>query len=165
MSRLEQSGGMNFGKSAEITRDELKFTKFIGKLRRRFSCTFDDILKTQLVLKGVITEADWEDIKEQLQYNFASDVYYTESKEQEILRSRVEVLNGVAPYMGTLFSKSYVQKKILKLTDDEIADIDEEIAGKSAEDHLVGDSLEAHRNREHQIAMQQPIDEQPSEGE
>ena len=166
MSRLEAQSGLNFGRTAEITRDELKFTKFIAKLRRRFSTIFDDVLKTQLVLKGVITEADWEDIREQLQYTFASDVYYTESKEQEILRSRVEVLNGVAPYMGTLYSKSYVQKNILKLTDKEISDIADEIAEVPEEEHMVGDSLEAHREREHQKDMSgEPNEEQTSEGE
>jgi len=166
MSRLEAQSGLNFGRTAEITRDELKFTKFIAKLRRRFSTIFDDVLKTQLVLKGVITEADWEDIREQLQYTFASDVYYTESKEQEILRSRVEVLNGVAPYMGTLYSKSYVQKNILKLTDKEISDIADEIAEVPEEEHMVGDSLEAHREREHQKDMSgEPDEEQTSEGE
>tara|TARA_B110000914_G_scaffold217450_1_gene223567 strand:- start:787 stop:1620 length:834 start_codon:yes stop_codon:yes gene_type:complete len=166
MSRLEAQSGLNFGRTAEITRDELKFTKFIAKLRRRFSTIFDDVLKTQLVLKGVITEADWEDIREQLQYTFASDVYYTESKEQEILRSRVEVLNGVAPYMGTLYSKSYVQKNILKLTDKEISDIADEIAEVPDEEHMVGDSLEAHREREHQKDMSgEPDEEQTSEGE
>jgi hypothetical protein len=127
VSRLEQQGGLNFGRSAEINRDELKFTKFIAKMRRRFSHLFDDLLKTQLILKGVITEDDWMDIKEDIRYIFASDAYYTESKDQEILRSRVEVLNGVAPFVGQYFSKEYVQKQILRLTEDEIKQIDSEI--------------------------------------
>lgn len=132
VSRLEQQGGLNFGRSAEINRDELKFTKFISKLRRRFSVLFDDILKTQLVLKGIITEDDWLDIKEDIRYIFASDAYYTESKEQEILRSRIEVLNGVAPFVGQFFSKEYVQKEVLRMTDEQMTTIDGEI-NKEAE--------------------------------
>jgi len=127
VSRLEQQAGLNFGRSAEINRDELKFTKFIAKLRRRFSSLFDDLLKTQLILKGIITEDDWGDIRQDLKYHFASDAYYTESKEQEILRSRIEVLNGVAGYVGQFFSKEYVQKEILRMSDEDVARIDGEI--------------------------------------
>jgi ferredoxin len=127
VSRLEQQAGLNFGRSAEINRDELKFTKFIAKLRRRFSSLFDDLLKTQLILKGIITEDDWSDIRQDLKYHFASDAYYTESKEQEILRSRIEVLNGVAGYVGQFFSKEYVQKEILRMSDEDVARIDGEI--------------------------------------
>jgi hypothetical protein len=134
MSRLEaQQSGINFGRSAEISRDELKFTKFIAKLRRRFSAMFDDLLKTQLILKGIITEDDWPMIRDQIQYKFASDAYYTESKEQEILRSRIEVLNGMAGYVGQYFSKEYVQKEILKMRDDEIDLINQQIEGEAQE--------------------------------
>ena len=86
-----------------------------------------DLLKTQLLLKGVITEDDWESIKDDIDYEFATDAYYTESKEQEILRSRVEVLNGVAAYIGTFFSKRYIQKNVLMLTDEEIDTIETEL--------------------------------------
>ena len=124
ISRQQQQSGLNFGRAAEINRDEWKFTKFIARLRRRFSLIFDDLLKTQLILKGIITEADWETIKYKIQYNYATDAYYTESKEQQILQSRIEILNGMANYIGSLYSKEYVQKNILKLTDDEIAEIE-----------------------------------------
>ena len=126
MSRLEQQTGLNFGRAAEINRDEWKFTKFIAKLRRRFSLLFDDLLKTQLILKGIITEADWEKIKYNIKYVYATDAFYTESKEQQILQSRVEILQGVAPFIGTMYSKEYVQKNILKLSDDEIDEIKKE---------------------------------------
>jgi hypothetical protein len=132
ISRLEGAQqGLNFGRSAEISRDELKFTKFIAKLRRRFSAMFDDLVKTQLILKGIITEDDWPSIRDGLQYKYASDAYYTESKEQEILRSRVEVLNGLSNYVGEYFSKEYVQKEILKMRDDEIDAINKQIEGES----------------------------------
>ena len=127
VSRLEQQAGLNFGRSAEINRDELKFTKFIAKLRRKFGTMFDDLLRTQLVLKNIITEEDWKSIKDDLYYEFAQDAYYAESKNQEILRSRVEVLNGMSAYMGTLFSKSYIQKQVLMLTDEEVEQIDMEL--------------------------------------
>ena len=126
MSRLEQQTGLNFGRAAEINRDEWKFTKFIAKLRRRFSLLFDDLLKTQLILKGIITESDWEKIRYNIKYVFATDAFYTESKEQQILQSRVEILQGVAPFIGTMYSKEYVQKNILKLSDDEIDEIKKE---------------------------------------
>jgi hypothetical protein len=124
VSRMQQQSGLNFGRAAEINRDEWKFTKFIAKLRRRFSLLFDDLLKTQLILKGIITEADWNLIKNNIEYKYATDAYYTESKEQQIIQSRVEILNGMANYIGTLYSKEYVQKNILKLTDDDIAQIE-----------------------------------------
>jgi len=127
VSRLEQQAGLNFGRSAEINRDELKFTKFVSRLRRKFGVMFDDLLKTQLLLKNIITEEDWTDIKDDLLYKFAQDAYYTESKNQEILRSRVEVLNGMASYIGTLFSKSYVQREVLMLTDEEIQQIENDL--------------------------------------
>jgi hypothetical protein len=127
VSRLEQQAGLNFGRSAEINRDELKFSKFVSRLRRKFGVMFDDLLKTQLILKNIITEEDWIDIKDDLMYDFAQDAYYTESKNQELLRSRVEVLNGMSSYVGTLFSKTYIQKKVLMLTDEEIESIEKDL--------------------------------------
>lgn len=128
ISRLQQQGGLNFGRASEINRDEWKFTKFIAKLRRRFSQLFDNLLKTQLILKGIIKEEDWNQIKELIQYRYATDAFYTESKEQQILQSRIEILNGVANYIGSMYSKEYVQKEILKLSDEEIAEIEKQIA-------------------------------------
>jgi DNA-dependent RNA polymerase auxiliary subunit epsilon len=129
ISRMQQQSGLNFGRAAEINRDEWKFTKFVAKLRRRFSLIFDDLLKTQLILKGIITEDDWEKMKDDIRYEYATDAYYTESKEQQILQSRIEILNGMANYVGTLYSKEYVQKNILKLSNDEIMQI--ELANKA----------------------------------
>lgn len=150
VSRLEQQAGLNFGRSAEINRDELKFSKFVSRLRRKFGAMFDDLLKTQLILKGVITEDDWSNIKDDLMYEFAQDAYYTESKNQEILRSRVEVLNGMSSYIGSLFSKSYVQRKVLMLTDEEIEQIDKDL--KSEQPFITQD-------QEHQMMMTQQTQE------
>jgi len=127
VSRMQQQGGLNFGRAAEITRDELKFTKFVGKLRRQFSQIFSDLLKTQLLLKGVMTEQDWKELADDIEYRFAQDAYYTESKEQEILRSRVELTTQMDPYLGKYVSKSFIQKKILRLSEEEISEMNKEI--------------------------------------
>jgi hypothetical protein len=97
---------------------------------------FDDLLKTQLILKGVISEDDWSEIRDGIRYVYASDAYYTESKEQEILRSRVEVLNGLSNYVGEYFSKEYVQKEILKMREEDINLINKQIEGEAAEGDL-----------------------------
>jgi hypothetical protein len=146
VSRLEQSAGLNFGRSAEINRDELKFAKFVAKLRRKFSTMFEDLLKTQLVLKNIMTEEDWNDIKDTIIYNFSQDAYYTESKNQEIMRSRFEVLQGASSFIGSLFSKEYVQKNILMLTDEQLEEINMQM------------QVEAPfktQDQEHQMDMQQ----------
>ena len=132
ISRLQQQAGLNFGRAAEITRDELKFTKFIGKLRRQFSLMFADLLKTQLILKGIITEQDWVQMADDVEYVFAQDAYYTESKEQEILRSRVELIAQVDPYLNKYVSKSYIQKKIMRLSEEEISAMDSEMKANLA---------------------------------
>ena len=156
VSRLEQQAGLNFGRAAEINRDELKFTKFVSKLRKKFSIMFDDLLKTQLVLKNIMTEEDWKDIKDVVQYKFAQDAYYTESKNQEILRSRFEVLQGASSYIGSLFSKEYVQKEILMLTDEQLEEINMQL--QMEEPFMTQD-------QEHEMAMQQQTAGEEDTGE
>ena len=112
MSRLEASTGMNFGRAAEITRDELKFGKFVDKLRKKFNELFQDVLRTQLILKGIMTNSDWNEIKEDINYIYAQDRYYSELKDAENLRNRVDVLNQMAPFIGIYFSQEYVMKKV-----------------------------------------------------
>lgn len=126
ISRLQQQAGLNFGRAAEITRDELKFTKFVGKLRRQFAQIFQDILKTQLILKGVLTEQDWLAIVDDIEYVFTQDAYYAESKDQEILRSRIELMSQLSGFDGKYVSKNYIQKKVLRFSDEEIAQIEKE---------------------------------------
>ena len=133
ISRLQQQAGLNFGRAAEITRDELKFTKFIGKLRRQFSQVFSDLLKTQLILKGVLTEQDWKEMYNDVEYRFAQDAYYTESKEQEIIRSRAELVGQMDPFVGKYVTKKYVQKNILRFTDEEIEDMEKEMEAMAPE--------------------------------
>jgi hypothetical protein len=116
------------GRAAEITRDELKFTKFVARLRKRFTGVFNDILKTQLVLKGIITIEDWGRIKEHIQYTFLKDGYFAELKNAEILRERLSLAQEVSPYVGKYYSIDYIRKKVLRQSDEDIIEIDNQIA-------------------------------------
>lgn len=127
VSRMQPQTGLNFGRVAEVTRDELKFAKFVSRLRKKFNDLFNDVLRTQLILKGIITQADWEILQEGIQYQYAQDQYFQELKEAETMRNRIDLLNQVQPYVGFYFSKKYVQRNILRLSDDDIEDMDEEI--------------------------------------
>ena len=127
ISRMESENGFNLGRSAEITRDELKFTKFVQRLRKRFTQLFHDILKTQLVLKGIMTIEDWSNIKEHIQYDYLKDGYFAELKNAEILRERLNLVNEVSPYIGKYFSVEYVRKNVLRQSDEDILDIDNQI--------------------------------------
>ena len=127
-SRLEtDQNGFNMGRQAEITRDELKFFRFIERLRKKFGELFMDIMKTQLLLKGVITKEDWEYIQPMIRFDFRKDSYFTEAKENEILTNRLNLVNTADPYLGKYFSKAYIQKHILRLSEEEIADIAQQV--------------------------------------
>ena len=123
ISRLEAEQNFSLGRTTEITRDELKFTKFIGRLRKKFTPLFNDILKTQLVLKGVINIEEWSSIKEHIQYDFMMDVHFAELKDAELLREKLDQLGAVESYIGTFFSKEWVYKNVLKMTDYEVKEM------------------------------------------
>ena len=127
MSRMEAEQSFSLGRSTEITRDELKFSKFVQRLRKKFSALFHDILRSQLILTGVIAEEEWDKIKEHIQYDFLQDGHFAELRDTEILRERLDMLGQVEPYVGNFFSKTWVQKNILRQTDDEIEEIFKEI--------------------------------------
>jgi len=127
ISRLESEGGFNLGRSTEITRDEIKFGKFVQRLRKKFSELFQDLLKTQLLLKGIITTEDWEKIKEYLIYDFQDDNHFFELKDMELMKERIETLNAVNEFVGTYYSVEYVRRYILKQSDTEIEAIDKQI--------------------------------------
>ena len=127
ISRLESEGGFNMGKSTEITRDEIKFAKFIQRLRKKFSELFQDLLKTQLILKGIITPEDWDHIKEFIIYDFQNDNHFQELKEMEILQERLALLQVVNDYVGTYYSTEYVRRYVLRQSDTEIEEIDRQI--------------------------------------
>ena len=127
VSRLEDEGGFNLGKSTEITRDEIKFAKFIQRLRKKFSELFQDLLKTQLILKGIITAEDWDTVKEYVIYDFQDDNHFQELKEMEILQERLTVLQTMNDYVGTYYSTEYVRRYVLRQSDTEIEEIDKQI--------------------------------------
>ena len=135
-SRLEASQGFNLGRSTEITRDELKFTKFVQRLRKKFTELFNDILKTQLILKAVITDEDWHLLKDFVQYDFLQDGHFAELKESEMLMERLRVADSMRDYVGKYFSVEYVRKNVLRQTDREIADIDKQIK-KEIDDGII----------------------------
>ena len=131
ISRLEAENSFSIGRSDNITRDELKFTKFVQKLRKKFCVLFMDILKTQLVLKGVIAIEEWDKMKEHTQFDFMQDGHFTELKNAEILQNRLDMLGQIESYVGTYFSKEYVKKNVLRMNDEEIEEIEQQIKDES----------------------------------
>ena len=127
VSRLETSAGFNIGRASEITRDELKFTKFVQRLRKKFTELFNDILRTQLILKGIINEDDWYTMRDTIQYDFLQDGHFAELKQTEMLRERLALANEMRDYIGKFYSVQYVRKSVLKQNDREIEDIDIQI--------------------------------------
>jgi len=126
-SRLGGTGGFNLGRSSEILRDEIKFTKFVGRMRKRFSQLFMDMLKTQLILKNIVTPEDWKILSDHIQFDYVYDNHFAELKEAELIQNRLNVLAVAEPYVGKYFSVDYVRRVILKQTDSEIVEIDEQI--------------------------------------
>jgi hypothetical protein len=124
---MEVQSGFNLGRSSEITRDEVKFYKFIERLRNKFSYLFMDILKKQCLLKGIMTLDDWNRIYYDIRFDYSTDSYFNELKENEIMREKVEMLSVLGNFAGSLFSNKYIRKKILKQTDEEIAEMDKEM--------------------------------------
>jgi hypothetical protein len=133
----QQQQGFSLGKSSEITRDELKFTKFVQRLRNKFSTLFDDLLRIQLVLKRVCNEEEWKQFKEEIYYDYLKDNNFTELKEAELITNRILLLQYVDPFVGRYYSKEWVRKNVLKLTDEDITEIDEQIATEQAQEPQV----------------------------
>ena len=127
LTRMEVQTGFNLGRSSEITRDEVKFFKFIERLQNKFSSLFMDLLRKQCILRGVMTQEDWDKNYQDMKIMFSKDSYFTDLKENEIMRERVDMLNTLGNYNGTFFSTKYIRKNILRQTDDEIAKMDQEI--------------------------------------
>jgi len=123
-SRMDGEGGFNLGRSSEILRDEVKFSKFVSRLRKRFSYMFNDMLKTQLILKNIITPEDWNIMEEHIQYDFLYDNHFAELKDAELLNERLSMVQVAEPYVGKYFSQDYLRRKILRQTDQEIIEQD-----------------------------------------
>jgi hypothetical protein len=137
-SRMDGEGGFNLGRSSEILRDEVKFSKFVARLRKRFSSMFSDMLKTQLILKNIITPEDWKMMEEHIQYDFLYDNHFAELKDAELLNERLNMVQVAEPYVGKYFSQDYVRRKILRQTDEEILEQDK-IIKKEIKDGTIPD--------------------------
>ena len=134
MNRLEQEQQFSLGRATEISRDELKFQKFIDRIRNRFANLFYDILKKQLIMKSIITEEDWQQWNNKLNIDFLRDNHFAELKEAELLREKIQTLDQISQYVGDYFSKEYVQKHVLMLDDDQIDKMEKEIAAAQQQD-------------------------------
>jgi len=134
ISRLETETAFAIGRATEISRDEVKFSRFIDRLRIKFSRLFDDILKTQLILKNIVTEDDWKKSKEYISYDFQKDGHFVELKEAEILRERINTLEQMDQFVGKYYSEQWIRKNVLRQSEAEIADIDKEIEATGGDD-------------------------------
>ena len=137
-SRIGGDGGFNLGRSSEILRDEVKFSKFVSRLRKRFSYMFSDMLRTQLILKNIITPEDWAKMDEHIQYDFLYDNHFAELKDAELLNERLNMVQVAEPYVGKYFSQDYIRRKVLRQTDIEIVEQDQLIK-KEIEQGLIPD--------------------------
>ena len=141
ISRMDGDGGFNLGRSSEILRDEVKFSKFVSRLRKRFSYMFNDMLKTQLLLTNVITPEDWEIMEEHIQYDFLYDNHFSELKEAELFNERLAMVAVAEPYVGKYFSQDYVRRKVLRQTTEEIKEQDD-IIDQEIKDGIIPDPAE-----------------------
>ena len=160
-SRLQSDSGFSLGREAEITRDELKFSKFIQRLRNQFTSFFDQILKTQLVLKGIIKIEDWDKFRPMIQYKWAEDSYYRETKNSEILLGRLGLLREVSEYAGRYFSMDYIKREVLQMTDEEVREMEKAIAAE-----VKGEKLSPQTTMEfgiHGPQMEEPPPEEPQQ--
>ena len=148
-TRLDAGGGFNLGRSSEILRDELKFTRFVGRLRKRFSQIFIDMLKTQLILKNIVTPEDWNKLADHIQFDFLYDNHFSDLKKNEILNDKLAVIAAIEPYLGKYFSVEYVRKTVLGQSDSEMLDIDKQIK-KEIKDGVLPDP--------NAMMMQPPMD-------
>ena len=133
VSRLDSQTTFSLGRATEITRDELKFSKFIDRLRSKFSVLFDELMSRQLALKGICSLDEWEELKEKIHYDFLKDNNFIELKESDLMNSRLQLMTQIDPYVGTYFSKAWVKKHVLHLNEEDIEKMDEEIAVEQAE--------------------------------
>jgi hypothetical protein len=161
LSRMMGESGFNMGRSAEITRDEVKFNKFIERLRHRFSSLFLDILRTQVILKGIMSEEDWNRIAQDITFTFNRDSYFAELKDNDILRERLDIIAAVTPYIGKFFSNDYVRKYFLKQSEEDILEIDAQINREMQK------QIEAQEMQQYQqmLAGEDPEQEQEQEQE
>jgi hypothetical protein len=160
-SRLEQTqgGGMvGIGRTTEVTRDELRFNKFINKLRNKFSQIFDNALQIQLVLKGICTKEEWEKFKEDIYYDYKKDNNFTELRESDLLQQRVGILNLVEPYVGKYFSREWVKRNVLKFTDEEMQEMQKQIDAEPPPVDLNAPPQDQMQDQDQQQEESPPVD-------
>jgi len=162
-SRLESDSSFNVGRSAEITRDEVKFQKFVVRLRKKFSDLFLDLLKTQLVLKGVCSLDEWDDMKEHVQFDFVADNYFSELKEQEIMNARMALLQQMDPFVGRYFSVEYMRRQILRQADAEYNELDKQMEKEIAEGKVMDPMAMPQMEHEQMALSLQPPEPDPAE--
>jgi hypothetical protein len=134
ITRMESEGQFNLGRTSEVTRDELKFTRFIERLRARFTHLFDNLLEIQLVLKGVINRKQWKELRDNLYYDFPHDSYFTELKNAEVLTERMRLMGEVEQYVGKFYSLDWVRKNVLQMSEEEIRDMDKQIKREESDE-------------------------------
>jgi len=135
-TRMDAENQFNLGRTSEITRDEIKFSKFITRLRNKFTDIFDGLLEIQLVLKGVTTRAEWQEMKNQIYYDFKNDNHFEELKGNEVISERLRIANDIDPLIGKYFSLHWVRKNVLRMTEEEIQQIDREIRAESPDSDM-----------------------------
>jgi len=143
VTRMEADNQFNLGRASEITRDELKFNKFIMRLRNRFSELFDEILEIHLALKGITTRAEWQEMKQEVYYDFMEDNHFTELKETEIMTERLRLLGDIDQYVGKYFSEEWVRKNVLRMSEDDIEDIEKQIDQEGGDESDSEDEVDA----------------------
>ena len=136
MSRLQQSQGFSIGRSTEITRDEVKFNKFVVRLRKKFATLFKEALRVQLVAKNIITPEEWDDIEQDMRFDYLEDNHFSELKDAEVLQNRLQMLQQIEPYVGQYYSKDWVRKHVLNMNDQEVASIQKEIEAETEEHYM-----------------------------
>jgi hypothetical protein len=136
VSRLEADSGFSLGRESEITRDELLFSKFIKKLQTRFSILFDEIIEKQLILKNIMTAAEWSKVRDKIHYSFTSDHYYTEFKQQETMSQRVDLARNMEDWVGQYYSKEWFRKNVLRQSDEDIELLDSQMEKEKAEGEI-----------------------------
>ena len=161
ISRLEPNQGFSIGRVAEVTRDELKFTKFVDRLRNKFADLFDQALRVQCVLKGICTAEEWSEFKEYIHYDFIKDNNFSELKDAELMKERLGLLGAVDPYTGRYFSQAWIQRNVLRLTDDQIKEMQKEIDEEQKQG--IGQPIMGGQPGVEMPEPQQPIQSQPDE--
>ncbi len=157
VTRMEAENQFNLGRASEVTRDELKFSKFVQRLRSRFTILFDDLLEIHLALKGITTRTEWKEIKQKVFYNFTEDNHFTELKNAEIMTERLRLVGDIDSYVGKYFSEEWVRKNVLHMTEDEIKDVDKQISAEG------GNEENAEPEEEQQEEQIQPANTQVEE--